>query len=101
MEFVDLLALVVLVCIGAAGVVGVITHNQNQRLRANSAPEAGVSNDDSPAEVRAKNRNYHMVTEAVRIFGEIHHQDSILPFLSERTRADIEEFLSNFYGNPK
>ncbi len=100
MELFDFLVIFLIVCAAAAVIVYALTSSNSKRERAiaRSPAGAGVEPGDSMAEIQTKNYNYHCVIEAARIFGDIRHQDQMIPILTEQQRKDVDNFLADFYG---
>jgi hypothetical protein len=97
MELIEL-AVLVLIVGAVAGATYALTRRATV-VRANSPPGALVEPDDPVPVVRAKNRTYYMLLDAVRIFQDILRQDDQVPCLSKQVRAEVEHLLAAFYDN--
>lgn len=70
---------------------------RDRELRAKSPPGAQVLPTDPTEVAMAKNRNYRMLLNSVRLLHEIRQHDDLMPSLPSNLRKEIDQFLRDFY----
>lgn len=71
---------------------------RDRALRANSPPGARIEATDTTEEVIAKNRNYRLLLNAIRLLHEVRQHDEMMPSLPSNLRKEIDDLLRDFYG---
>lgn len=93
----EVLSALLLVVVVLGGGIALFVSSTKARVLGKAPPSAQINPDDSLQTALAKSRNHHRVIEAVRIFNELQHQDRQLAIFDDKTKADVQAFLTDYY----